>query len=328
MPHIAPGVDSVASCASATEPETPSVAAQAALYTERFLDYLSAERGLSGHSLAAYRRDLRRYGEYLAWQNVASIKAVHEDDVSGFVAWLRDASLGRKAYAAASITRMLVTVRGFHRFVQDEGLTPNNPSRDVTGPQPAKTLPKALSRAQVTSLLAAVDGNQPLALRDRALLELLYAAGLRITELISLDVDDLDREQRLVRCLGKGNKERLVPFGTSAAAAAGVWLEQGRAELRPTSHALFLNVRGQRLSRQGGWQIIKRHANTSGLSAVVSPHTLRHSFATHLLDGGADVRVVQELLGHSSVNTTQIYTQVSRTRLRQVYDLAHPRAKR
>lgn len=296
---------------------------------ERYLDYLRAERGLSSHSLAAYERDLLRYAEYLGERTIDRLDDVADEDVTAFVEWLRARTTRTgQPYAPSTMSRILVTVRGLHRFLTEEGVTTADPSRDVSGPRPQRRLPKALSTDEVAQLLAAPAGDEPLRLRDRAMLELLYAAGLRITELISLDVDDLDIAERTVRCLGKGAKERIVPVGRMAIAAVDAWLVRGRSRLRPSAPALFTNGRGGRLTRQGGWQIIKRHADAVGLADSVSPHTLRHSFATHLLDGGADVRVVQELLGHASVNTTQIYTLVSRTKLREVYDLAHPRARR
>lgn len=295
----------------------------------RYLDYLRAERGLATHSLAAYERDLAVYVAYLGERDIPSPLDVVADDVTVFVAWLRSRTSRRgRPYASSTLARMLVTVRGFHRFLVDEGIAGDDPTRRVTGPRPPQRLPKALSTAQVSRLLESPGGDDPLALRDRALLELLYAAGLRISELTALDVDDLDPDERTVRCLGKGAKERIVPVGRLALRALEAWLVRGRPALRPGSAALFTNGRGGRLTRQGGWQIIKRHADAAGLSDAVSPHTLRHSFATHLLDGGADLRVVQELLGHADVGTTQIYTMVSRARLRDVYDRAHPRAKR
>jgi integrase/recombinase XerD len=308
-------------------PRAPGAEAQR--LAGRYLDYLSAERGLSSHSLSAYRRDLALYTTYLEEHGIDSPLAVADDDVTAFVAWLRSRRVrGGKAYASSTVARILVTVRGLHRFLRDEGLVAGDPTREVTGPRPPRNLPKALSTEQVLRLLAAPRGDTALALRDRALLEMLYAAGLRITELISLDVDDVDRDDRTVRCVGKRDRERIVPVGRMALGALEAWLVRGRPTLRPDGSALFTNGRGGRLSRQGGWRIIKRHADVAGLADSVSPHTLRHSFATHLLDGGADVRVVQELLGHASVNTTQIYTLVSRTRMREVYDRAHPRAKR
>jgi integrase/recombinase XerD len=295
---------------------------------DRYLDYLTAERGLSPHSLAAYRRDLERYGEYLEGAGIPGPRAALQSDLAGFVGWLAAQRTPRGTpYASSTVARTLVAVRGFHRFLLREGLASSDPSTEVTGPRPGRTLPKALSMDQVERLLAAPTGDEPTALRDRAMLELLYAAGLRITELISLDVDDLDLSARTVRCFGKGGRERIVPVGRVAARALEAWLVRGRPALAPEGPALLCNRRGRRLTRQGGWKILKKHAEAVGLSAAVSPHTLRHSFATHLLEGGADVRVVQELLGHASVSTTQIYTLVSGSRLRNVYEQAHPRAR-
>ncbi|MGI8575934.1 MAG: site-specific tyrosine recombinase XerD [Egibacteraceae bacterium] len=305
-------------------------------HAELFLDYLTAERGLSAHTLAAYRRDLVLYGAYLSRHDgddgAASQRPdpteLEGDDVAGFVAWLRaQRTASGRAYAASSIARTLVAVRGLHRFLLREGLATHDPARDVGGPRPAKNLPKALPAEQVERLLAEPTTAEPSGLRDRAMLELLYGAGLRISELTALDVDDLDLRARTVRCRGKGNRERIVPVGRAATAASEAWLVRGRPSMGAGTPALFCNQRGQRLTRQGGWKILKRHAEAAGLADSVSPHTLRHSFATHMLDNGADVRVVQELLGHASVNTTQIYTLVSRARLRAVYERAHPRAR-
>lgn len=296
-------------------------------HADRYLDYLAVERGLSPHSLAAYRQDLERYGTYLRAAEIAAPAAADEDDLAGFVAYLRRARAGDgRPYATSTIARTLVAVRGLHRFLVREGFADRDPAREVAGPRPGRRLPKALTTEQVERLLAVPSGETPAALRDRAILELLYAAGLRITELIELDVDDVDVTERTVRCLGKGAKERIVPVGRLALRAVEGWLVRGRPALRPASPALFCNRRGGRLTRQGGWKIIKRHAEAIGLGESVSPHTLRHSFATHLLEGGADVRVVQELLGHASVNTTQVYTLVTDARLRAVYERAHPRA--
>ena len=296
-------------------------------HADRYLDYLAVEKGLSSHSLAAYRRDLRLYAEFLNAAGLDDPLTVQSDDLARFVGWIRDHRTGAgKPFAASTVARTFVAVRGLHKFLVREGLGDVDPSVEVTGPKQRRSLPKALSTAQTEALLAAVTGDSPAALRDRALLEVLYAAGLRITELIELDVDDLDLRARTVRCLGKGSKERIVPIGRMAHDAVEAWLVRGRPAMAPRAPALFVNRRGGRLTRQGGWKIIKQHAEAVGLEDRVSPHTLRHSFATHLLDNGADVRVVQELLGHASVNTTQVYTLVSRTRLRAVYEQAHPRA--
>jgi integrase/recombinase XerD len=296
---------------------------------ERYLDHLRVERGLSPHSLAAYRRDLALYARYLADAGLDGPVDAGRDDLAGFVAWVR----GRRTaaggtFAATTVARTLVTVRGLHRFLVREGLATVDPSTEVTGPRLGRPLPKALPLEAVERLLAAPTGDDPAALRDRAMLEVLYGAGLRISELVDLDVDDVDLESGSVRAFGKGARERMVPLGRPARAAVDAWLVRGRPSLSPQGPALFVNLRGGRLTRQGAWKVVARHGEAADLAGQVSPHTLRHSFATHLLDGGADVRVVQELLGHASVSTTQIYTAVSRARLRAVYDRAHPRAGR
>lgn len=296
-------------------------------HADRYLDFLAVERGLSPHSLAAYRRDLALYGRFLKSVGIDNPLNSAPEDLAAFVGWIREQRTAKdRPYAASTVARTLVAVRGFHKFLVREGLTSQDPSTEVTGPRPRRPLPKALTMPQTEALLAAPVGEDPVALRDRALLEVLYAAGLRITELVELDVDDVDLAARTVRCVGKGDKERVVPMGRVAQEAVEAWLVRGRPAMRPTTPALLVNRRGGRLTRQGGWKILKKHAEAAGLSDAVSPHTLRHSFATHLLDNGADVRVVQELLGHASVNTTQVYTLVSRTRLRAVYEQAHPRA--
>lgn len=296
-------------------------------YADRYLDHLSVERGLSSHTLAAYRRDLALYATYLDATGIDGPIAVVAEDLAGFVAWFREQRTAAGGpYAQSTVARTLVAVRGLHKFLVREGLAHTDPSTEIGGPRARRSLPKALSQDDVERLLAAPVGSEPVALRDRAMLELLYAAGLRITELVTLDVDDVDLADRTVRCMGKGSTERVVPIGRPAQAAVEAWVVRGRPDMGPASAALFCNRRGGRLTRQGGWKIIKKHARAAGLAAQVSPHTLRHSFATHFLDGGGDVRVVQELLGHASVNTTQIYTLVSRSRLRAVYEQSHPRA--
>jgi integrase/recombinase XerD len=232
--------------------------------------------------------------------------------------------------SASSAGRTVVAVRGLHRFALREGWTSVDVAREVRPPVPARRLPKAISVEQVEALLAAPDAGSPLGLRDRALLELLYGTGARISEAVGLDVDDLDREAGLVRLDGKGGKTRIVPVGSYAAAAVEAYLVRGRPALATAGRgcpALLLNARGGRLSRQSAWTVLRAAAARAGLSSGVSPHTLRHCFATHLLDGGADVRVVQELLGHASVTTTQVYTLVTVDRLREVYATAHPRAR-
>lgn len=291
----------------------------------RFVDHVRAERGLAANTVEAYRRDLGLYARYLDEVGVADPREVTPRQVESFVAWLRGrTSASGRPYAAASVARIVVAVRGFHRFLAREGLAEQDVAAGVGTPSTARPLPKALSVADTERLLTAPLGAGPLPRRDRALLELLYGAGLRISEAVTLDLDDLDPVDRLVRVRGKGDKERVVPYGEVASDALDAWLVGGRAALSPRAPALFVNARGGRLSRQGAWKLVTGHADRVGLQ--VSPHTLRHSFATHLVDGGADVRAVQELLGHASVTTTQIYTLVSRTALREVYERAHPRA--
>jgi integrase/recombinase XerD len=295
----------------------------------RYLDHLRAERGLAANSLAAYRRDLAIYATFLDERGVDDPRLVDAEGVAAFVSWVRERpSANGRPFAPSSVARIVVAVRGFHRFLAREGLTSSDAAADLATPRASRPLPKALSVEEIDRLLAAPVGDGPLALRDRALLELLYGAGLRISELVGLDVDDLDRVDELVLVRGKGDRDRLVPYGGCAGLALDGWLVRGRPSLDPVGAAVFLNARGGRLSRQGAWKLLRLHAERAGLAGRVSPHTLRHSFATHLLDGGADVRVVQELLGHASVTTTQIYTMVSRDALREVYRRTHPRATR
>jgi len=320
------------------------------------------ERGLAAHTLEAYRRDLQRYAATLARAGRTEIGAVSTQDVADYLAGLREGDPDHAPLAASSAGRAVVAVRGLHAFAVTEGLAADDPARPVRPPVPPRRLPRAISIPEVERLLeaaggglsapaAAADGHgaqagvTPGSLRDRALLELLYGTGARISEATGLDVDDLDlagagrgREPgsasvpAAVRLLGKGGKQRIVPVGSYARAAIEAYLVRARPVLAraarqgPASPALFLNARGGRLTRQGAWGALRAASARAGL-AEVSPHTLRHSFATHLLDGGADVRVVQELLGHASVTTTQVYTLVTVDRLREVYAAAHPRAR-
>lgn len=288
------------------------------------------ERGLAANTLLSYRRDLRRYLAHLAAAGRADLAEVGEADVAAFLARLREGDADHPPLSATSAGRAVVAVRGLHRFAHREGLTPGDPAREVRPPTPVRRLPKAITVEQVEQLLEAAGApGTPAALRDRALLELLYGTGARISEAVGLAVDDLERAAGLVRLDGKGGKQRVVPVGSYARDAVEGYLVRGRPALAAAGTggpALFLNQRGGRLSRQSAWAVLVAAAERAGLTGRVSPHTLRHSFATHLLDNGADVRVVQELLGHASVNTTQIYTLVSRARLRAVYEQAHPRA--
>jgi integrase/recombinase XerD len=295
-----------------------------------YLDHLAVERGLSANTLAAYRRDLDRYLEYSSSKGVSEPESVDESHVAGFVTDLRTGGPQHPPLSSSSAGRALVAVRGFHRFGLREGVTAVDPAHVVRPPGPPRRLPKAISVDQVEALIdAAGSEGDPRALRDRALLEVLYATGARISEAIGLDVDDLDLESGTALLRGKGAKQRLVPVGRLAREAVDAYLVRGRPDYAAHgvgTAAIFLNRRGSRLSRQSAWAAIRAAAQRAGLSDEISPHTLRHSYATHLLDGGADVRVVQELLGHASVTTTQIYTLVTVEKLREVYLTAHPRA--
>jgi integrase/recombinase XerD len=295
-----------------------------------YLEHLTVERGLAANSLAAYRRDLRRYAGFLGSRGLHEPTAVREADVSAFLAAIRTGDDGRPELGPASAARAVVAVRGFHRFLLLEGVAPGDPAAEVHPPPTPKRLPKAIGVGEVLQLLeAAGAAPAPAGLRDRALLEVLYGCGARISEAVGLDVDDLDTDDGLVRLFGKGRKERVVPLGSYAVAAVEAYRVRARPDLARRGRgtpALFLNARGSRLSRQSAWSVLKAAADRAGLTARVSPHTLRHSFATHLLEGGADVRVVQELLGHASVTTTQLYTRVTADTLREVYAAAHPRA--
>src|SRR3954470_16593876 len=297
-----------------------------------FLDHLAVERGASANTLAAYRRDLNRYLDYLAAVRVESIDAVDAVAVSGFLAYLREGDADHPQLAAASVARAIAAVRGLHRFALDEGLVAADVSREVRPAAPPRRLPKAIPVEDVERLLEAAGyAGTSLAVRDRALLELLYGTGARISEAVGLDVDDLDLADNTVLLTGKGDKQRRVPVGSYAAKAVSAYLVQSRPALAAGgtgSPRLFLNARGGPLSRQSAWVVLRTAAERAGLTAGISPHTLRHSFATHLLEGGADVRVVQELLGHASIMTTQIYTLVTVDTLREVYASAHPRAGR
>jgi integrase/recombinase XerD len=298
--------------------------------------WLAVERGLAANSLSAYRRDLRRYASYLRSRGLTDAARVDELTVAAYVDQLKAArdDDGQPRYAPSSIARALVAVRSFHRFCLEEGLVEGDPSEEVGAPRVPQGIPKALTEEEVEALLGAVVGDSPRALRDRAILETLYATGVRISELVGLDRRDLDFDGALLRVLGKGDKERVVPIGRSARGALEDYLARGRPELeRPVTRTrvagdpVLLNARGGRLTRQGCWKIVTTAGARVGLTGRLSPHVLRHSCATHMLEHGADIRVVQELLGHASLSTTQVYTKVSPERLRAVYELAHPRAR-
>jgi integrase/recombinase XerD len=308
----------------------------------RYLDHLMVERGLAANTLTSYRRDLARYLDALAAAGVADLAEVTAADVAGHLAALREGDQEHPPLAAASAARAVSAVRGLHRFAHAEGLTATDVAREVAPPVPPRRLPRALDVSDVERLLAAArtgGRGSPLGLRDVALLEFLYGTGARISEAVGICVDDLDPQQRVVTLHGKGGRSRLVPIGGYALDAVHGWLVAGRPVLAARRRGravpkLFLNSRGGALSRQSAWGILREAAARAGLATggsggtrSVSPHTLRHSYATHLLDGGADVRVVQELLGHASVTTTQVYTLVTVERLREVYVTSHPRAR-
>jgi len=318
------------------------VPAELARHLRSYLEHLTVERGLADNTLSAYRRDLDRYLAHLAADGVSAPVDVVPQHVADFLVAVRSGADGRPALTATSAARTVVAVRGWHRFLAREGVTPLDPASDVRPPQTPKRLPKAISVDEVRRLLEAASvGDTAAALRDRALLELLYATGARISEAVGLDLDDLPPQVSEpgtpagagaagVRLFGKGGKERIVPLGSYAVRALQAWAVRGRPSMAAAgkgSAAVFLNTRGSRLSRQSAWAVLVHAAERAHVGGHVSPHTLRHSFATHLIEGGADVRVVQELLGHASVTTTQIYTLVTIDSLREVYASAHPRAR-
>ncbi|WP_178134970.1 site-specific tyrosine recombinase XerD [Phytohabitans houttuyneae] len=299
-----------------------------------YLDHLTVERGLSVNTLTSYRRDLDRYATTLAAGGVTDLASVTPAHVTGYVATLRGGDADHPPLSAASAARATSAVRGLHRFAVREGLVADDVSRDVRPPVPPRRLPKALDVSDVERLLAAAGEASALEVRDRALLEFLYGTGARISEAVGAAVDDLDLDEGTALLHGKGGRTRLVPMGGYACTALRAYLGGARIELAAAGRGtpkVFLNSRGGPLSRQSAWTILHRTAGRAGLpvegARAVSPHTLRHSYATHLLDGGADVRVVQELLGHASVTTTQVYTLVTVERLREVYATAHPRAR-
>jgi integrase/recombinase XerD len=294
-----------------------------------FLAYLEFERGLSRNTLEAYRTDLLQFGAFLQARGVDPLEAEHAD----LAAWLTglaegDPEQGRTPAAAATLQRKTACLRSFYRHLRRDGILDRDPTADLRAPRKTQKLPQVLTRDEVAALIAAPAGTEPAALRDRALLELMYACGLRASEATGLHVADVDLEAGVLRARGKGEKERLVPVGRRAIEAVRIWLARGRPHfvgVREEVH-LFVNQRGTGLTRQGLYKIVQRHAATAGLEGRMSPHTLRHTFATHLLAGGCDLRALQEMLGHADVATTQIYTHLSAERLKDVYFSAHPRA--
>ncbi len=298
-----------------------------------FLAYLELERGLSRNTLEAYRTDLLQLGEFLRCRGVGVLDAQHRD-LAAYLSELATGSEERSAVAPATLQRKAASLRSFYRHLRREGLLEHDPTAELRGPPRLQRLPQVLTREEVTLLLRQPTGGEraqtgPLALRDRALLEIMYACGLRASEVIGLQLADVDLEEGMLRARGKGAKERLVPVGREAIAALRAWTQRARAILvgvRPES-ALFVNRRGRPLTRQGLYKIVQGHARSAGLDERMSPHTLRHTFATHLLAGGCDLRSLQDMLGHADLATTQIYTHLSAARLKDVYFSAHPRAQ-
>jgi len=295
---------------------------------EEFLTWLAVEKGRSPNTLSAYRRDL---GAYVAWltKRGTPLTTVAPADIAAYMTHLR-----KQGKAPASVARASVAVRSLHHFLADEGLSAIDAAAGVEAPRVPSGLPKALDEDEVTDLIEGVVGDDPISQRDRAVLEVLYGTGIRISELVGLSLADVDLDGALLRAFGKGSKERIVPLGRAAIRALADWFDAGRSALEPKrwarrgdAEAVFLNARGGRLTRAGAWLVVKKHGDRAGLGDRLSPHVLRHSCATHLLDHGADIRAVQELLGHVSISTTQVYTKVSTERLWQVYQDAHPRAK-
>jgi len=291
---------------------------------DTYLLHLKVERGLAQNTLDSYRRDLSKFVSYLRQQGVPGLERVDRREIMAFMEDLHNC--GR---AAATISRNLAAIRSFYGFLSQENLVASNPSAELDSPKIPKRLPNILSVTQVAKLLEQPDGKTPAGLRDKAMLELLYATGVRVSELVDLDLLDVNLDMGFLRCLGKGSKERIVPIGKTAVSCIHTYLHKGRGKLIRNSleQAVFVNIHGRRLTRQGFWKILKKYVRQAGFTGDITPHTLRHSFATHLLENGADLRAVQEMLGHADISTTQIYTQVTASRLRDVYQRFHPRAK-
>jgi len=294
-----------------------------------FLNFMSVEKGASGNTVAAYKNDLQQFDSHLSGVSsngkVRDWEKLERDAIVDYLLTLR-----RKNYAEATVARKVAAIKSFFQYLQAEGTIRRNPAESLESPRVGRSLPKPLSVTEVDELLEQpLTRNTPEAKRDRAMLELLYATGLRVTELVSLDIDDINMSGPYVRCMGKGSKERTIPIHEQAAAAVADYVNDGRAPLvkNRKESALFVNRRGERLTRQGFWLILKQYAKEANIATPVTPHTLRHSFATHMLRGGMNLRHVQELLGHANISTTQVYTQIANEHVRQVYEKAHPRAR-
>ncbi|MDM5199593.1 site-specific tyrosine recombinase XerD [Fictibacillus enclensis] len=293
-------------------------------HVQDFIHYLIVERGLSKNTVDSYRRDLEQYALYMEKvERIDAIGKIQRANIVGYLLHLKE-----NGKAATTIARNIASIRSFHQYLLREKISDADPSVHIETPKTERKLPKVLSLKEVEALLDVSDSYHPFGMRDKAMLELLYATGIRVTELVSLDQSDVHLSMGFLRCLGKGNKERIIPLGKMAASAIQVYLESGRPALQKgkSGNALFLNHHGNRLSRQGFWKILKHLAQKANIEKELTPHTLRHSFATHLLENGADLRAVQEMLGHADISTTQIYTHVSKTRLKDIYAAYHPRA--
>ncbi|MBD7964632.1 site-specific tyrosine recombinase XerD [Fictibacillus norfolkensis] len=293
-------------------------------HVQDFLQYIIVERALSKNTIDSYKRDLTQYVRYL--QKVESLETIHEIDRNHIIGYLL--FLKENGKASTTLARNIASIRSFHQFLLREKVSSQDPSVHIETPKTERKLPKVLSTDEVEALLDTPASNDPFSQRDKGMLELLYATGIRVSELVQLNIGDVHLDMGFIRCIGKGNKERIIPLGKMAQTAIERYLHNGRSIMLKgkKTDALFLNHHGNRLSRQGFWKILKQLARKAHIEKELTPHTLRHSFATHLLENGADLRAVQEMLGHADISTTQIYTHVTKTRLKDVYSAFHPRA--
>jgi len=292
-------------------------------WLENYSHYLSVEKGLARNTLESYRRDLQKFLKYLEKKKITAPQEIDRQAITDYLLTLKN-----EGRTPATISRNVASIRSFFNFLVQEGLLEDNPAQLVKAPRIEKKLPRVLTTKEIDQLLRQPRNDSHVGLRDKAMLELLYASGIRVSELVSLNVTDFSPEVGYLRCRGKGMKERIVPIGSVAVSYVQDYLRNCRQKMLKQNEekALFLNHHGRRLTRQGFWKILKRYARQSNISGEITPHTLRHSFATHLLENGADLRSVQEMLGHSDISTTQIYTQITRRKIREVYDKTHPRA--